>query len=438
MSKNAFVIMPFSATTTCTAAQWTEIYDNIFRPAFEDCGYSCQRAQPMTGSLAATIIDSLRCANIVLADLTDRNPNVFYELGIRHCLRKGTILAAQGSQHIPSDLTGLWFIDYGIRPGEVSHFKSEIKRLTFEIERDPEKSDNPVADYLDKEHITILGHSRRDAIKKLGALYTELTGLQNILAEMAKTPKASHFLSSDCLQLLCHTMYIDVGTELLGRAYHLIYALEQLAQSPTDGVLLNHTGESVRSFAREIHNLRDLLIRGDYNEPPVVSTMVWVPLETPVDVRNAFSEEAIKEILMPLSRLGEQCLQVSLSETCSGSEEVMSHMLTRAGELLGNRMASIYLYDAESHTLSPASEGKPLDQSLRAVGAHEEASNNQVPAINLHDSGSSGHRASSTGKPSIPFLPGDRSARNKPCPCGSGKRFKNCCWSDLTPRRPRS
>ena len=63
----------------------------------------------MIGNLAESIVERLRNSRIVLADVTDRNPNVFYELGVRHSLRSGTIIVAQNGQHVPSDLQGLWF-----------------------------------------------------------------------------------------------------------------------------------------------------------------------------------------------------------------------------------------------------------------------------------------------------------------------------------------
>src|SRR5262249_22532240 len=138
-AKDAFVIMPFSATATCTEERWTEIYENIFRPALEALGYVCERARPATGSILGSIIDHLRNANIVLADITDRNPNVFYELAVRHCLGKGTIIVAQGDDHIPSDLRGYWYINYGIMPGAVTQFRNDIRRIIAEIESNPYK-----------------------------------------------------------------------------------------------------------------------------------------------------------------------------------------------------------------------------------------------------------------------------------------------------------
>lgn len=151
--KNVFVIMPFSPAKTCTEAEWAQIYETIFRPAIEECGYLCERTRPETGSLIRTIIEKLKNSTIVLADLTDRNPNVLYELGVRHSISKRTIMVAQSIDDIPSDLRGFWTITYGTRQWEVDKFRSDIKRIISEIGEHPDRSDSPVSDYLEREDI---------------------------------------------------------------------------------------------------------------------------------------------------------------------------------------------------------------------------------------------------------------------------------------------
>lgn len=160
VTRDAFVIMPFSSTPTCTEAQWTETYDYVFKPAFLEAGYSCERAKPMVGHVLNSIVESLRGSRIVLADITDRNPNVFYELGIRHTLKKGTIIVSRDGQ-IPSDLGGIWYVRYENSPTGVAKFKNEINRLTQEIEQKPDRTDNPVMEYLDREKLSVSGFGRR-------------------------------------------------------------------------------------------------------------------------------------------------------------------------------------------------------------------------------------------------------------------------------------
>ena len=142
--KRAFVIMPFSPTLS--EKDWAEVFENVFKPALEECGYECSRAETSRGSLIASILEGLVEADLVLADVTDRNANVFYELGVRHSLRRGTIIVSNGTEHVPSDLRGYWFLAYGLRPAEVITFKAEIKRLVREFEDKPQRSDSPVSD----------------------------------------------------------------------------------------------------------------------------------------------------------------------------------------------------------------------------------------------------------------------------------------------------
>ncbi|MCH7553864.1 MAG: hypothetical protein IIC82_07705, partial [Chloroflexi bacterium] len=106
--KECFVIMPFSATDTCDEEEWTDIFENLFKPSVEEAGlgYTCRRSSAVRGNLIKDIINDLYDCHVVIADLTDKNPNVFYELGVRHALRPRTLLIAQKKTDIPSDLQG--------------------------------------------------------------------------------------------------------------------------------------------------------------------------------------------------------------------------------------------------------------------------------------------------------------------------------------------
>src|SRR5262249_44731601 len=136
---------------------------------------------PSTGSLIASIIQRLNTASVVLADLTDRNANVFYELGVRHSISLRTIMLSQHADHVPSDLKGYWYINYGTTPKRVAQFKIDLHRVLGEIENAPDRSDNPVADYLAKNDQTISKLANRENLKKINALSTELSGNVNEL-----------------------------------------------------------------------------------------------------------------------------------------------------------------------------------------------------------------------------------------------------------------
>lgn len=89
--KKAFVILPYTPT-------FKRVYSIIIKPAVEDMGYTCIPLGQQ-GHIMRAVVQNLAEADIVIADLTDLNWNVAYELGIRHTMyRNGTILMFAGEQ----------------------------------------------------------------------------------------------------------------------------------------------------------------------------------------------------------------------------------------------------------------------------------------------------------------------------------------------------
>jgi hypothetical protein len=85
-------------------------------------------------SLANAITDAVRSSDFLVVDVSRNNPNVYYELGFAHALRKRTILIAssEASGALPSDLTGFQFIVYdpGNMRGLVEHVRRAAKDFT--------------------------------------------------------------------------------------------------------------------------------------------------------------------------------------------------------------------------------------------------------------------------------------------------------------------
>ncbi len=102
-----FVIMPFGG--------WKDkYYQGIFRPAIENAGLEPRRADDLyrPGSIMNHIWAYTQEAKVILADLTGKNPNVFYELGLAHAIAKPVILVSESVEDIPFDLRDLRVIGY--------------------------------------------------------------------------------------------------------------------------------------------------------------------------------------------------------------------------------------------------------------------------------------------------------------------------------------
>jgi hypothetical protein len=101
-------MMPF-------ASAFDEVYAEL-KSALKVVGFSCVRADDIYANrpIMTTIVYETLTSHFVIADLTDKNPNVFYEVGISHALRdlSSVILISQGMEFVPFDLRHLPVILY--------------------------------------------------------------------------------------------------------------------------------------------------------------------------------------------------------------------------------------------------------------------------------------------------------------------------------------
>src|ERR1039457_4939766 len=107
--RTCFVICPIGEDGSAPRSRSDLVMRLIIRPAAEACGFkpdNIRRADdiPKPGIITSQVIEQLRNADLVVADLTDHNPNVFYELAVRHVVRKQLILLIERGQSIPFDV----------------------------------------------------------------------------------------------------------------------------------------------------------------------------------------------------------------------------------------------------------------------------------------------------------------------------------------------
>ncbi len=112
--KVCFVIMPFSDPEGYEKGHFKKIYEQIFKPAIEDAGYTAFRMDENSEStlIQAKIYNHLINEPMVLCDLSSKNPNVLYELGIRHAYDKPVVLVQEEGQSHIFDIAGLTTVSY--------------------------------------------------------------------------------------------------------------------------------------------------------------------------------------------------------------------------------------------------------------------------------------------------------------------------------------
>jgi hypothetical protein len=114
-----FVLMPFKE-------EFNDIYELGIEAACEEAGAFCQRVdrQIFFGNMLERIYNQIAKADVIVADVTGQNPNVFYEIGYAHALNKQVILLVNNSEGIPFDLKHYPHIIY---KGQISKLKTELK-----------------------------------------------------------------------------------------------------------------------------------------------------------------------------------------------------------------------------------------------------------------------------------------------------------------------
>jgi hypothetical protein len=282
VERRAFVIMPFSHTDTITEEEWTDTFELVFKPAVEACGYACERAEHHSGNLIETLIRDLAYSRLVIADLTERNANVFYELGVRHAISKRTIMVTRDSKYVPSDLKGQWALEYGTSPRKVELFKQDIKKLINKIDNDPDINDSPVSAFLDQERFGLHRFVAKGNIKRLSALVTELSALLNVLDKVKEHADYRLILEYDCLDYLLRELYVDIGVQLLQDLHELRHGLKIIRSGlKLDASFINGVRNGAKAAFNAMRDLQQKLIAGNFVEPPNISSMIWTPLSDP-------------------------------------------------------------------------------------------------------------------------------------------------------------
>ena len=224
-----FVIMPFSKTSEeHTEVYWTEHFDSFLKPTIEEVqGVRAVRSEALRGDILRQIITNLVTFPIVVADLTDYNPNVYWELGVRQSFKHGTITIVENGTKLPFDLSAKGTLTY--YPKEYiknEGFKKQFKKALQDCISHPEVPDSPVLETISGRGSIFEIIRRDEATRRVKALVSEcdrnLYTYQHILdlckknQEEEKKPKAQQArqfvtmrLSCSSIELLMTNRYLD-------------------------------------------------------------------------------------------------------------------------------------------------------------------------------------------------------------------------------------
>ena len=138
-NKKAFVLMPF-------AEELSDVYKYLISESLDAAGYEAKRADDILSqnNILGDIIEGIATSDLIVADLTGANPNVYYELGIAYALNKKVILLTQAIDELPFDLRSFRVVSYSIHFSKMNQAKEELIAMASEATKGNLPFGNPV------------------------------------------------------------------------------------------------------------------------------------------------------------------------------------------------------------------------------------------------------------------------------------------------------
>ncbi len=219
-NKQCFVLMPFDP-------RYTEIYTEVYKPVCAANDLDCWRVDEIArpGSITRDIVEGIVDAEVVIADLTGQNPNVFYELGISHAVGNKTIMTAQSLSDVPFDVRSYRVLLYEQTLTGCRKLSIDLDKALKELLAALDRTSNPVQEVITSRtplglcqktpltkyvDVVNLPKRMRDWLQENNIVYAEDIAKID-LRELAKTPGiGNESLGRFIRQIIQHDLYHDV------------------------------------------------------------------------------------------------------------------------------------------------------------------------------------------------------------------------------------
>jgi hypothetical protein len=183
--KTCFVIAPIGKPDSETRKRSDKVFKYIIEDVVSQKGYKPLRADQISepGIITSQVIQYVVDSPLVVADLSEHNPNVFYELAIRHIIKKPIIQLIKEEDRIPFDVAPSRMIIFNITDlDSVDNAKTELTKQIDLIEKGEAKIDNPISIAFDlkslKQSENISERMLGDILQGISDLKSELNSIK--------------------------------------------------------------------------------------------------------------------------------------------------------------------------------------------------------------------------------------------------------------------
>lgn len=185
-SKTCFVLSPIGDEASEDREKADKVLKHLIEPATKACGIdTVQRADQIekSGSITNQIIERILNDDLVVADLSDRNPNVYYELAFRHVIKKPVVHIIGTKQRIPFDLSHNRAVVYDLADWDsLANAKDRLEKQIAAALSDDFFADNPITSGIE---LAGLRGSTKSTDQLLGEIRAEVSSLRTSLERNA-------------------------------------------------------------------------------------------------------------------------------------------------------------------------------------------------------------------------------------------------------------
>lgn len=183
--KKCFVVSPIGEEGSNIRKHADMVMDHILTPVLTKLDYEVIRADKISGSqsISKNIISNIVDADLIIADLTGHNPNVFYELAVSHTLAKPTIQLMQKGDKIPFDLSHQRTIVYELSLDGAAKAITDLDKFINDF-ADDKDIENPVLDVISLDKINSLHTDDLTITTALQELTNEIKRMQDSIYDI--------------------------------------------------------------------------------------------------------------------------------------------------------------------------------------------------------------------------------------------------------------
>ncbi len=218
--KTCFVMMPIADHSDYDPGHFNLVYEYLIKPACKISGYEPFRADDNSASnmIMFDILKKIVECDMAICDLSSRNANVFYELGLRQAFNKKTILITDNRQPPPFDISAFRHIPYShsLRVDSISREIIAVAKMISETENLPDDDVNSIVKLLQIQPAKV---ESIDLNKEDSILYSMMLTMQKQISDLGKerTKSSQHYIPDTDNKA-------DVNKELFsGMSFETIY-----------------------------------------------------------------------------------------------------------------------------------------------------------------------------------------------------------------------